>query len=75
MSKARGNRLPSGVTGNLGATSHPLDESVIRDDKVVHVLVDGTHNVGTFRIGRDGGLTLIGAAGALPAGTRVLATS
>jgi len=66
---------PSGATGNLGAGSHPLDEIVSRDGKFLHVLVDGTHMVGTFRIGDDGALTWIGAAGTLPPGDVGLATS
>jgi len=66
---------PSGATGNLGAGSHPLDEIVSRDGKFLHVLVDGTHMVGTFRIGHDGALTWIGAAGTLPPGDVGLATS
>ena len=63
------------ATGNLGAGSHPLDEIISRDGKFLHVLVDGTHTVGTFRIGHDGGLTWIGAAGTLPPGDVGLATS
>jgi 6-phosphogluconolactonase (cycloisomerase 2 family) len=66
---------PSGATGNLGAGSHPLDEIVNRDGKFLHVLVDGRHMVGTFRIGHDGSLTWIGAAGTLPPGDVGLATS
>lgn len=66
---------PSGATGNLGAGSHPLDEIVSRDGKFLHVLVDGTHMVATFRIGHDGGLTRIGAVGTLPPGDVGLATS
>jgi 6-phosphogluconolactonase (cycloisomerase 2 family) len=65
----------SGATGNLGAGSHPLDEIVSRDGKFLHVLVDGTHMVGTFRIGHDGGLTWLGAVGTLPPGDVGLATS
>ena len=66
---------PNGATGNLGAGSHPLDEIVSRDGKFLHVLVDGSHTVGTFRIGNGGGLTWIGAAGTLPPGDVGLATS
>jgi 6-phosphogluconolactonase (cycloisomerase 2 family) len=66
---------PSGATANLGAGSHPLDESISRDGEFLHVLVDGTRMVGTFRIGHDGGLTWIGAAGTLPPGDVGLATS
>jgi 6-phosphogluconolactonase (cycloisomerase 2 family) len=64
---------PSGVTGNLGAGSHPLDESVSEDGHFLHVLVDGAHTVGTFRIANDGTLTFVGTVGALPAGAIGLA--
>jgi len=65
----------SGVTGNLGAGTHPLDESVSRDGEFLHILVDGKHNVGTFRIGDDGSLAWLGAAGTLPPGDVGLAAS
>ena len=64
---------PSGISGNLGAGSHPLDEAASRDGQFLHVLVDGTHRVGTFRIAHDGSLSLVGTFGALPAGTVGLA--
>jgi 6-phosphogluconolactonase len=64
---------PSGISGNLGAGSHPLDESVSMDGHFLHVLVDGTHSVGTFRIAHDGSLAFVGAIGGLPAGAMGLA--
>jgi len=64
---------PSGVTGNLGAGSHPLDESVSNNGRFLYVLVDGFHQVGGFRIAADGSLTSLGAAGGLPAGAVGLA--
>src|SRR6266511_3161489 len=64
---------PSGISGNLGAGSHPLDESVSQDGHFLHVLVDGTHSVGTFRIAHDGSLAFVGAIGGLPAGAMGLA--
>ena len=66
---------PGGATGTLGAGTHPLDEAASRDGKFLHTLVDGTHSVGTFRIGHDGGLTLVGTTGGLPAGDVGLAAS
>jgi hypothetical protein len=63
----------SGISGNLGAGSHPLDEAVTRDGHFLHVLVDGTHRVGTFSIAHDGSLSLVGTFGSLPAGTVGLA--
>jgi len=64
---------PSGISGSLGAGSHPLDEAASRDGQFLHVLVDGTHRVGTFRIGNDGSLSLVGTFGSLPPGTVGLA--
>jgi 6-phosphogluconolactonase len=64
---------PSGVTGNLGTGSHPLDESVSTNGRFLYVLVDGFHQVGAFRIDHDGSLTYLGAVGGLPAGTVGLA--
>jgi 6-phosphogluconolactonase len=64
---------PSGISGNLGAGSHPLDEAVSENGHFLHVLVDGTHSVGTFRIANDGSLTLVGTVGGLPAGAVGLA--
>lgn len=66
---------PTGISGNLGAGTHPLDEAAGKDGTFLHVLVDGTHSVGTFRIGHDGGLTLVGTIGGLPAGDVGLAAS
>ena len=64
---------PSGVTGNLGAGSHPLDEAVSKNGRFLYVLVDGLHQVGAFRIDADGSLTSLGAVGGLPAGAVGLA--
>jgi 6-phosphogluconolactonase len=63
----------SGVTGDLGAGSHPLDEAVSENGHFLNVLVDGTHSVGTFRVAHDGSLTLVGAVGGLPSGAIGLA--
>jgi 6-phosphogluconolactonase (cycloisomerase 2 family) len=64
---------PSGISGNLGAGSHPLDEAVSEDGRFLHVLVDGTHSVGTFRIAHDGSLAFVGVIGGLPVGSMGLA--
>jgi len=64
---------PSGISGDLGAGSHPLDESVSEDGHFLYVFVDGTHSVGTFRIAGDGSLAFVGAVGGLPAGAIGLA--
>ena len=64
---------PNGISGNLGAGSHPLDEAVTGDGHFLTVLVDGTHSVGTFRIAHDGSLAFVGTVGGLPAGAIGLA--
>jgi hypothetical protein len=46
---------------------------VSQDGHFLHVLVDGTHHVGTFRVAQDGSLALVGTLGSLPAGTIGLA--
>jgi hypothetical protein len=64
---------PSGITGDFGTGSHPLDEAVSQDGRFLHVLGDGTHHVGTFRVAQDGSLALVGTFGSLPVGTVGLA--
>jgi 6-phosphogluconolactonase (cycloisomerase 2 family) len=64
---------PSGVSANLGAGSHPLDEAVSKNGHFLYVLVDGTHSIGAFRIGHDGSLVFGGTVGGLPAGAMGLA--
>ncbi len=44
-----------------------------QDGQFLHVLVDGTHSVGTFRIAHDGSLAFVGTTGGLPAGAVGLA--
>src|SRR5207244_9560225 len=58
----------SGVTANLGAGSHPLDETFSSNGRYFYNLTDGRHAISAFRIGEDGSLTSVGAVGGLPAG-------
>jgi 6-phosphogluconolactonase len=64
----------TGVTVNLGAGSHPLDEAVSEDGRFLYVLVDGRHTIAGFSIGVDGSLTPVGEVGTLPAGAIGLAS-
>jgi 6-phosphogluconolactonase len=52
---------PSGVSADLGAGSHPLDESISNDGRYLYNLTDGSHAITGFRIAADGSL--------VPAGT------
>jgi len=63
---------PTGATGILGPTSHPLDEAVTEDGRYLFNLTDGLHTISTFAIAEDGGLTLTGSV-PVPAGAAGLA--
>ena len=49
----------SGITGDLGAGSQPLDLDLSRDSRFLYVLKNGTGTVGAFRVGSDGSLTTL----------------
>jgi hypothetical protein len=66
---------PIGVSASFGAGSHPLDEIVSGDGRVLDALVDGFHRIDTFRIAENGSLTPVGSIGGLPAGAISLAAS
>jgi 6-phosphogluconolactonase len=66
---------PSGVTADLGAGSHPLDEAISSDGAYLYNLTDGRHQLTGFRIETDGSLTQIGSSSALPAGAAGVAAS
>jgi len=57
-----------GITADLGAGSHPLDESVSRDSAFLYNLTDGAHAIEGFSIGHDGSLTPAGVTTGLPVG-------
>ena len=59
---------PSGVSANLGAGSHPLDEATSGNGRYLYNLTDGRHAISAFRIAEDGSLTALGTVGGLPAG-------
>jgi 6-phosphogluconolactonase len=65
----------NGVTADLGATSHPLDEAVSKDGRYLYNLTDGTHSISGLSIGNDGGLTDAGTTGGLPVGAAGIAAS
>lgn len=66
---------PSGVSANLGAGSHPLDEAVgTKGGHFFYILADGIHTLDTFRLNGDGSLTFVSANPGLPVGDAGLAT-
>jgi 6-phosphogluconolactonase len=58
---------PGGATAQLAAGTHPLDE-VVSHDRFLYVNGGNTGQISAFRIGADGSLAPLGAAGSLPAG-------
>ena len=69
---------PSGISGSGGAGSTTLDEAVTSDGRFLSVLVDnttpGVNALVTFRIGSDGSLTRLNAAGGVPSSAVGLVT-
>jgi 6-phosphogluconolactonase (cycloisomerase 2 family) len=58
---------PSGVTGDLGAGSTPLDLDVSQDSRFLYVLKAGANAIGAFAVAHDGALTnLPDGVGGLP---------
>jgi 6-phosphogluconolactonase (cycloisomerase 2 family) len=68
-------RDPSGVTADLGATSHPLDLSISSDGKLLYNLTDGAQSLSAFWVGDDGSLTPAGTTPGLPVGAAGIAAS
>jgi DNA-binding beta-propeller fold protein YncE len=68
-------RDANGITANLGAGSHPLDEAITSDGKFLYNLTDGQHALTALAIGRDGSLVIVGTTAGLPVGATGLAAS
>jgi 6-phosphogluconolactonase len=67
---------PSGVTANIGAGSHPLDETVTRHGgRFLYNLTDGLHRITGFRINHDGSLSQVDVTAGLPVGAAGIAAS
>jgi 6-phosphogluconolactonase len=66
---------PGGVTANIGAGTHPLDESITKDGGLLYNLTDGAHRISAFWIGKDGSLTAAGTTLGLPVGAAGIAAS
>jgi 6-phosphogluconolactonase len=65
----------SGVSANIGAGSHPLDETITSDGSLLYNLTDGLHRISGFRIGADGSLSSAGSLAGLPVGAAGIASS
>jgi 6-phosphogluconolactonase len=68
-------RDASGITGDIGAGTHPLDLAITKDGTLLYNLTDGTHTFTAFWIGKDGSLTPAGTTPDLPVGAAGLAVS
>jgi 6-phosphogluconolactonase (cycloisomerase 2 family) len=66
---------PSGVTANLGAGSHPTDETVSTDGAFLYNLTDGLHRITGFGINANGSLTQVDQLAGLPVGASGIAAS
>jgi len=66
----------SGVTADLGAGSHPLDETVTRHGgRFLYNLTDGLHRITGFRVNHDGSLSRVSVTTGLPVGAAGIAAS
>jgi 6-phosphogluconolactonase len=65
---------PTGVSANLGPTSHPLDEAVSNSGRYLYNLTDGLHTITTLRVDEDGSLSFLGSI-PVPAGAAGLAAN
>ncbi len=64
----------SGVTGNVGGGTSPIDMTMSRDSRFLYALASGTHAISAFAVGADGSLSsLSGGASGLPASANGLA--
>lgn len=58
-----------GVTGVTGQGSSPIDAALSANSRFLYVLNAGTRTISVFQVGSDGGLTSVGGAAGLPAGS------
>ena len=57
----------SGVSGNTGLGSNPLDLDLSSGDRYLYVLENGTGRIGAFAVAADGALSPLAGIGGLPA--------
>ena len=65
--------LANAVAGDTGPGSGPIDMAVNNSSRFLYVIVAGTQSVASFRVERDGSLTLIDTDGGLPLGAQGIA--
>jgi len=65
--------LVNSVAGDTGAASAPIDMALNNSSRFLYVLAGGSQSVASFRVERNGSLTLIDTDGGLPLGTQGIA--
>jgi 6-phosphogluconolactonase len=65
--------LVNGVAADTGANSAPIDMALDTSSHFLFVLLGGTQSVASYRVERDGTLTLIDTEGGLPLGAQGIA--
>jgi 6-phosphogluconolactonase (cycloisomerase 2 family) len=62
----------SGVTGDTGPGSGPIDMALSNNSRFLYTLNGGDHTIGAFRVHADGSLSPLPGAGGIPAGANGL---
>ena len=65
--------LINGTAADTGPTSAPIDMAVNNSSRFLYVIAAGTQSVVSFRVGRDGSLTMIDTDAGLPLGAQGIA--
>jgi 6-phosphogluconolactonase len=65
--------LANSVAGDTGAGSGPIDMALNNSSRFLHVLAGGSQSVASFRVEKNGNLTLIDSDGGLPLGAQGIA--
>jgi 6-phosphogluconolactonase len=65
--------LLNATAADLGMGSAPMDMALSVNSHILFVLVGGSQSVASFRVGKNGNLTLIGTVGGLPLGIQGIA--
>jgi 6-phosphogluconolactonase (cycloisomerase 2 family) len=65
--------LANAIAANTGMGSAPIDIDLSNSSRLLFVLLGGSQSVASFRVGKNGNLTLVDTAGGLPLGAQGIA--